>query len=131
MPVPSDEARIKKLDDTAFSPNHVAPSRRSEIILEVRTRLADTIREMGFAYIGPNAERQFNLNRLRFNSIVLHLKEDGYVSHYLELEKPNTETSEMILVKVLAPAGTTPQDAWNNRDKILKMWADAQIPSKS
>jgi len=116
---------------TEESPEVVSPSKRSNILLAVKLALADKIAETGFAYVGPNAERSYNLNRIRFNNIVRFLREDGYTPHYLELEKPDTEVSEMILVKVLARPGSTYRDAWNSRDLILKMWADAQIPSKS
>ena len=116
---------------TEESPDVVSPSRRSNILLTVKLALADQIAEKGFAYVGPNAERSYNLNRVRFNSIVRFLREDGYNPHYLELEKPDTEVSEMILVKVLAPAGTTQQKVWANRDLILKMWADAQPQTRN
>lgn len=100
------------------------PPRSSEVLLSAKNTLAEEVADKGYAYVGPNAERRFKLNRIRFNSIVTWLKEDGFITHYLELEHPDSD--ETILVKVLAQAGTTSQDAWNNRDLILKMWSDAQ-----
>jgi hypothetical protein len=107
-------------------PERTGTSRRAEILLAAKNTLAEEVASKGYTYVGPGAERKFNLNRIRFNSVVTWLKEDGFVTHYLELEKPDSEDSEMILVKVLAPAGTSAQDAWHHRDKILKMWSDAQ-----
>ena len=98
------------------------PPRSSEILLSAKNTLAEEVAEKGYAYVGPNAERRFKINRIRFNSIVTWLKEDGFITHYLELENPDDET---ILVKVLARPDTTKQDAWQNRDLILKLWADA------
>jgi hypothetical protein len=104
------------------------PPRRTEILLAAKNTLTQEIEEKNYVYVGPNAERRFDLNRIRFNSIVTELKQDGYVTYYLEMEHP--ETAETILVKVLTKGGTTYQDAWRNRDMILKLWANAQSTGK-
>jgi hypothetical protein len=113
--MPNDDERLKN-----FTP------RNAEILLETKAVLTEEVHDKGFAFIGPGAERRFKLNRIRFNNIISWLREDGFVTFILELVKPETEDSEMILVKVLAPEGTTYQEAWHQRDKILKLWSDAQ-----
>lgn len=128
---PSDAELIQKLSEMQARGNHIAPSRRSEILLRTKLTLSDEVRANGYVYVGPNAERRFDLNRVRFNSIIAMLQEDGYVAHYVELEKPGTETSEVVLIKVLAAAGTSHQEVWQNRDKILKLWQNAQPTDRS
>jgi hypothetical protein len=113
--MPNDEERLMN-----FTP------RSTELLLETKAVLTEEVHDKGFAFVGPGAERKFKLNRNRFNGIIGWLKEDGFTTHILELENPDAEDGEMILVKVLAAAGTTPQEAWHQRDKILKLWSDAQ-----
>jgi len=124
MPRPDDEETIAKLEEKRknFTP-------RAEILLAAKSTLAQEVQEKGYVYIGPNAERRFNLNRMRLNSVIAWLKEDGFVVHFLELEHPDSD--ETIIVKVLARGDKTYQDAWNDRGIILRLWVDAQSIGKN
>lgn len=104
---------------------------RATIIAKTKIKLEEEVDQKTCAFVGPGAERRFGINRVRFNSVVTLLREEGYVAHYLELEDPSSdsEDSNLIIVKVLAGQETSSQTVWNNRGKILKMWQDAQVPA--
>lgn len=129
---PSFEERANKITQRAHAEN---PEQFSMIINEVKTILRDAVDEKQFIYVGRGAEKDLGITWTRFRLIVhTLLEEEEYNKHYLKLERPDAidpENPAMIVIKVLTKDSVTYQEVWNNRDKILKMWADAQLNTKN
>lgn len=98
---------------------------------QVEAKLIEEVAEKNFVYVGSGAERRFDLPRVEFNSVVDRLKVEGYLLHFLEVARPDSEDGSLIVIRVLTASTTTYQEVWRNRDKIVKMWRDAQILGKN
>lgn len=94
----------------------------------VRRELKQDVDKETYIFVGPGAERKYGTGSTRLRAIVAELRdEDNYVTHYVEMEHPDSEEPKMILVKVLTKRETNEQQVWLHRSRILKMWLDAQI----
>lgn len=108
-----------------------AQATRPAALVRVQEQLKEEVAKKSYVFAGPGAERQYNLSRIRFNAVISWLsQEETYEIHYIEMGKPDDEDATVI-VKILTRKNTPYQEVWQNRDKILKMWVDAQqLPRK-
>jgi hypothetical protein len=105
---------------------------RSEDVERVRALLKEEVATKSFVYIGPGAENKFETSILRLRTAAAFLRvEEDYTIHHLQVERPNVDDPDMIRIRVLASPGVTHQEIWRNRDRITKLWLDAQPNGKN
>lgn len=91
-------------------------SERSEIARTTADVLKDAVDNRGYIDIGVGTEYQMGVSRTKLKTAVQLLEEDGYSVHNIQVEQMGT--GQMTTVQVLAPAGTTKKDIYQNMDKI-------------
>jgi tRNA G26 N,N-dimethylase Trm1 len=107
-------------------PRRLTGTELVETLNKAMATLKSEIDEKDFAYVGAGAEDRLGLTKARLRLVIAALKDEGYLIHYMEAERPGTDIAEMVVVKVLTASDTSFKDVWQNRDKIMKLWLDAQ-----
>ena len=125
---PTNAERIKLVEQqTAQSPL----GKGIEEFNRVKAQLMDDVEDNKFVYVGSGAEGKYETTRGRFRTVytTLRREEGGYTLHYLKLPHPDPDVDTPIFAKVLTKKDVPYQEVWANRDRILKMWLDAQTSS--
>lgn len=104
---------------------------RLTILDQVKEQLKDDVQDEKFVYVGPGAETRYGVSNGRLRLVYTLLREEeGYSTHLLKLPHPDPDIDEDVVVKVLTKNDVSYQETWANRDKILKLWLNAQ-PAKN
>lgn len=93
-----------------------ALSERSEIARTTANVLKEAVDKGSYIDIGVGTEYQMGVSRTKLKTALELLEEEGYAVHNIQVEQLGT--GNMTTVQVLAPAGTTKKDIYQNMDKI-------------
>lgn len=119
------------MTDDSTRPDAPLDKKGIEYLGKVMETLRNEVEEKNHIFVGQGAERRFGISKTNLSIVVSWLKEDGYVVHLVKMERPDSEDSELFVVKVLSARGVTYQDVWRNRGRILKQWLDSQSSEKN
>jgi hypothetical protein len=103
-----------------------------EALIAAKAKIVSDVEETTFSVVGPLMARRFGLNGNRLRSVVAWARlQEGYVIRRLELMRSDQGKQNHFRVKVLTKESTTYQEVWQNRDKILQTWIEAQLTDKN
>lgn len=80
------------------------------------TILRDAVDNKKLIDIGAGVEQHLGVSRTKLNTAVAMLEEQGYTTHYIQVEQVGT--GKYTTIKVLAPPGTPYSEVYKNRDQI-------------
>jgi hypothetical protein len=125
--MPDSVDRLKKSVEKRAQMNTLSLHERMQILDQVKAQVIDDVEDNKFVYIGPGAERKYDISNGRLRLIYTLLREEeGYSTHLLQLPHPDPEIDSLVTVKILTKDDVSYQEVWANRDKMLKLWLDAQ-----
>lgn len=119
--------RTRKSVEKRAQMNTLSLAQRIEILDQVKARLIDDVEDSRFVYVGPGAEKKYDITNGRLRLVYTLLREEeGYSTHLLQLHHPDPDVDGLVTVKILTKGDVSYREVWANRDKMLKLWLDAQ-----
>ena len=94
---------------------------RQNVLVTTSNLLKDKIKDGGFLDVGAGTENHLSISATKLATAVSFLKQQGYVTHNVQVAQLGT--TKKTTIKVLAAAGTTYKDVVTNLDKIKSIAA--------
>lgn len=91
---------------------------RVNIIQTTSNMLRDQVKEKKFIDVGSGVENQLGISKEKLGTAVALLKDEGYVTHKVQVEQLGTAPGNKTTILVLAPPGTKYKDIVTNMEQI-------------
>jgi hypothetical protein len=93
-----------------------AAQQKRDILLTVADKLKESVSDGSYLDIGSGTENYIGVSKVKLNTAVSILKEEGYTVKYLRI--PQLGTKNFTSVKVLVPPGVSYSEVYKNKGKI-------------